>query len=327
MDGNARSAREQAQQQLVASCSQSEQHLAATDDAEAAGRRRSPRKAQKPHFSTSGAMHFDPLSAREVQSAFKEIGVLAGADRACGFRTSTASEVSSAKRDRTAAERYGISAAAMRSTSEISARYSAAQQSLTNGRVHTPAEQEQQLKKVKISGSNAIASEKYAAEQRSQSILSAIRSSDGVVPEHLLYLLETDTREELGARQMDAHMKAEPGVRAKAHFHAQEAHFHAHVQAQMQAHAHAQAQALVQAHARVHAEARTAAAHEAHLPKVKTAEGAWEEWVLNLGAKARNALIKERRFTDSIIGDLKQTVRKRQWVHAARRYKARKRSK
>lgn len=297
---------------------------------------------------------FDAMSAGDVQSTLQEMGVPIAA------RSVRSSAVSGAG----AAAANEKNAAAQQ---PVSARYSSVDLRIPE---HFT---QQQSKKIKVEqasgkwsgggsggagGGNAQGGQVSAA-QRSQAIAAAIRSSEGVVPEHLLYLLEADTRHELDTEQMQVQATVEADARQQAQAHAQvhaqvqaharaqaqaqaraqraqaQAQVHAqaqaHAQALVQAHAHAraQAQAQVQALARAHSKARTAVvAQEAvNLPKVKTADGMWEEWVLNLGAKARNSLIKERRFTDDVIADLKQTVRKRQWVHAARRYKARKRSK
>jgi hypothetical protein len=101
------------------------------------------------------------------------------------------------------------------------------------------------------------------------------------------------------------------------------------MRAQAQAHAHARAmhQTRVAHSPRAATSGKEAGYSQGSQRTVKSEDGEWEDWVLDLGAKQRNHLIKERGFTKEVIDELKQTVRKRQWVHAARRYKARKRTK
>jgi len=331
-----------------------QQHLGAHLAQQAASPRRSPRKTQ-PRYSQAGSSAalsaaasasaaFNAMSAGDVQSTLQEMGVSVATR---GVRSSSIAGPAAAADGRTAPAQSSAPAGYSSST-------------------HPRIPEHVQMKKVKVENHLSSRVSGQPAQQqrglpsatpRSQAIAAAIRSSEGVVPEHLLYLLDTDSRHDLSPGQVQVQAHAEAEARAQAHAHAQvhaqvqaharaqaqaqaraqraqaQAHAHAQAQAHAQAlvqahaHAHAQAQAQVQALARAHSKAQSVLAQEANLPKVKTADGMWEEWVLNLGAKARNTLIKERRFADDVIVDLKQTVRKRQWVHAARRYKARKRSK
>jgi hypothetical protein len=55
---------------------------------------------------------------------------------------------------------------------------------------------------------------------------------------------------------------------------------------------------------------------------MKDSGGMWEEWVLALGAKDRNQLSRERNLSRGEIEELRAAVRRRQWMLAARRYKA-----